>query len=96
MAGNNDLSDRDMVNLLYDGGYLAARAIDEMILSLTDGRSGLIDVIKRLYQEDSGGRDIGTRELCDAISAETGADLTGFIEGILVDPLPGQSSDVSS
>jgi predicted metalloprotease with PDZ domain len=96
MAGNNDLSDRDMVNLLYDGGYLAARAIDERILSLTNGRSGLIDVIKRLYREDSGGRDIGARELCDAIFAETGTDLTGFIEGILVDPAPGPSGDVSS
>ncbi len=96
MAGNNDLSDREMVNLLYDGGYLAARAVDERILSLTDGRIGLIDVIRRLYTEDSGGRDIGARELCDAILAETGADLTAFIEKILADPLPAQSGDVSS
>lgn len=96
MAGNNDLSDRDMVNLLYDGGYLAARAIDERILSLTAGRSGLIDVIKRLYREDSGGREIGVRELCDAILAETGADLTAYIDRILADPLPDSSNDVSS
>ncbi|MCK4548522.1 MAG: hypothetical protein KAU49_00055, partial [Candidatus Krumholzibacteria bacterium] len=96
MAGNSDLSDRDMVNLLYDGGFLAARAIDEKIRSLTDGRSGLIDVIKRLYREDSSGREIGVAELRGAILAETGTDISHFIERVLFDPLPESSFDVSS
>jgi predicted metalloprotease with PDZ domain len=96
MAGNNDLSNREMVNLLYDGGFLAARAIDERISSLTGGGSGLIDVIRRLYREDPDGREIGVGDLNSAILAETGADLSVFIEELLVDPLPIPFPDVSS
>jgi len=96
MAGNSDLSNREMVNLLYDGGFAAARALDEKIRSITGGRNGLIDVIRRLYMEDSGGREIGAAELLDAILAETGTDLSLFIERILADPLPDQGPDVSA
>ena len=96
MAGNSDLSDREMISLLYDGGFLAARAVDQKIRSITGGGSGLIDVIRRLYMEDSGGREIGTAELLDAILAETGTDLTIFIETILADPLPDRAADVST
>ena len=85
-----------MVNLLYDGGFLAARAIDERISSLTGGGSGLIDVIRRLYQEDPDGREIGVGDLNAAILAETGADLSVFIEELLADPLPVSPADVSS
>jgi predicted metalloprotease with PDZ domain len=95
-AGNSDLSDREMVNLLYDGGYLAAKALDDRIRSLTQGSRGLIDVIRRMYREDPGGREIGAGELRDAIIAETGTDLSRFIEEILSDPLPGPDVDVSS
>lgn len=95
-AGNSDLSDRDMVSLLYDGGFLVSRAVDDKIRYVTDGRSGLIDVIKRLYLEDVGGREIGMTELLEAILAETGADLTLFIEKLLADPLPDSPADVST
>jgi predicted metalloprotease with PDZ domain len=96
MAGNGDLGDRDMVDLLYDGGFLAARALDLEIRSLTGGSSGLIDVISRLYREDSGGREIGTAELSAAIMRETGCDLSTLIESVLDDPAPEIQSDVSS
>ena len=96
MAGNSDLSDREMVILLYDGGFLAARAIDERISSITGGGSGLIDVIRRLYREDPDGREIGVDDLNAAILAETGVDLSVFIEELLADPMPASSADVSS
>ena len=96
MAGNSDLSDREMVTLLYDGGFLAARAIDERISSITGGGSGLIDVIRRLYREDPDGREIGVDDLNAAILAETGVDLSVFIEELLADPMPASSADVSS
>ena len=96
MAGNGDLSDREMVNLLYDGGFLAARAIDKKISSLTGGGSGLIDVIKWLYREYPDGREIGTGDLNAAILAEIGIDLSSFIEELLADPLSDLSADVSS
>ncbi len=96
MAGNSDLSNREMVNLLYDGGFVAAHAIDERISSLTGGSSGLIDVIRRLYRENPDGREIGTGDLNAAILAEIGADLSIFIEELLADPLPVSFADVSS
>jgi predicted metalloprotease with PDZ domain len=96
MAGNTDLADRDMVDLLYDGGFLAARALDLEIRARTAGASGLIDVIRRLYTEDSGGREIGTAELAEAIMLETGSDISSFMETVLEDPVPRVPSDVSS
>jgi len=95
-AGNSDLSNREMVGLLYDGGYLAAKALDERIRSLTGGERGLIDVVRRLYREDSGGREIGVVELGKAVFAETGTDLSRFIEKILSDPVPDPPANVSS
>ena len=95
-AGNSDLSDREMVNLLYDGGYLATKALDEKIRSLTGGDTGLIDIIRMLYREDSGGREIGVVELRDAILAGTGADLSLLIDDLLRDPVPDADVDVSS
>jgi hypothetical protein len=85
-----------MVNFLYDGGFLAARAIDERIVSATGGASGLIDVIRRLYIGDSGGREIGLTELEGAILVETGSPLSAFIEAVLDDPLADAPRDVSS
>jgi predicted metalloprotease with PDZ domain len=96
LAGNSDLSDKDMVNLLYDGGFLAARAIDREITSLTGGNSGLADVIGRLYREAPEGREIGIGDLNAAILDETGADISVFIEKLLYDPLPEAPPDVSS
>ena len=46
-AGNGDLTDRDMVDLLYDGGFAASLALDRKIASLTGGRSGIADVIAK-------------------------------------------------
>ena len=79
-----------------NGGYLAARALDGRIRSLTGGESGLLDVIRNLYVKDSGGWDIGVPELEAAIGEVTGTDLATFIEEILAEPLPATVADVSS
>jgi len=91
-AGNGDLTDRDMVDLLYDGGFAVSRAIDGRIAALTGGGSGLVDVIRRMYEESPGGTAIGLDELNAAITAETGHDLSSFIRQLLSDPLPDVSS----
>jgi predicted metalloprotease with PDZ domain len=91
-AGNGDLTDRDMVDLLYDGGFAVSRAIDGRIAALTGGGSGLVDVIRRMYEESPGGTAIGLDELNAAITAETGHDLSSFIGQLLSDPLPDVSS----
>jgi predicted metalloprotease with PDZ domain len=83
-AANSDLSDKDMVNLLYDGGFLAAEALDGKLAELTGGGIRLIDILRLLYEHNPGGSDIDEETLAAVISETCGHDLTGFL-GRLVD-----------
>ncbi|MCK4537487.1 MAG: hypothetical protein KAV42_01690 [Candidatus Krumholzibacteria bacterium] len=97
-AANRDLSDKDMVNMLYDGGFLAAGIIDEKIAELSGGRKGLIDVIRYLRDSNPDGCLLDEDKLCEALIQVTGHDFKAFM-GELVDtpaPLAIVSSEVSS
>lgn len=91
-AGNGDLSDKEMVGLLYDGGLWAAEALDRRIRSATGERRGLADVLRRLYEANPGGTPIGEREIAAAASAAAECDLSGFISRLVCEP-EGLSSD---
>ena len=92
-AANSDMGDKDMVNLLYDGGYLAAEALDERIREDTNGAIGLIDVIRRLH-ERSGRTDIaGEAALTAAVSDLGGADISLFLHELIRIPNPRVLAD---
>jgi len=92
-AANRDMGDKDMVNLLYDGGYLAAEALDERIRKDTGGRIGIIDVIRRLH-ERSGRTDIaGEAALTAAVSDLGGSDISGFLYELVRTPNPHVIAD---
>jgi predicted metalloprotease with PDZ domain len=86
-AVNSDLTDREMVNLLYDGGFLAAEALDRRLDVLSDGRVRLIDVLRHLYDERGSGDDrMDDERLCGAIDELCGCDLTAFIAALVRTP----------
>ncbi len=87
-AGNGDLGDKDMVNLLYDGGYLAAEALDERIRVETNGESGIIDVIRYLHERSGRSNLAGERALLAAVTDLGGADLSRFLEDLIHTPSP--------
>ncbi|MBN1885277.1 MAG: hypothetical protein JW876_07140 [Candidatus Krumholzibacteriota bacterium] len=82
-AGIGDLGDRDMVNLLYDGGFLAAEAVDARLREATGGRVGLIDVMRRMYE--TGARADG--EALDRAAVEVcGEQLAPLVDALVRDP----------
>jgi predicted metalloprotease with PDZ domain len=87
-AVNSNLSDQDMVNLLYDGGFFAAEALDRRLAEITGGGVHLIDVLRDLYHNDSSRDGIDENILCDAIRRVSGSDLSSFIEELVKEPSP--------
>ena len=84
-SGNNDLADKNMVNLLYDGGFLAAEALDNELRGITSGRVGLIDVLKLLYETES---ILDEPTLVEAIEELCHRDLSTFISTMIHTPSP--------
>ena len=84
-SGNSDLADKDMVNLLYDGGFLAAEALDTELRDVTSGGVGLIDVLKHLYEN---GSTLDEQILLETIEELCGRDLSGFITTMIHGPSP--------
>lgn len=82
-AANSDLCNKDMVNLLYDGGFLAAEALDGRLSELTGGRVTLIDILKTMYKNNSNGGEIDEDVLVATISDTCGHDLTLFIDRLV-------------
>ncbi len=92
-AGNIDLNDRDMVNLLYDGGFLAAEALDRRLAELTDGRVHLIDVLRSLYHEGIGGDGLDEATLCETIERVSGVDLSSYLHELVHEISPEALSE---
>ncbi|HUV35889.1 MAG TPA: M1 family aminopeptidase [Patescibacteria group bacterium] len=93
-AANSDLTDRDMVNLLYNGGFLAAEALDLHLAGLTGGSVRLIDVLRSLYHDGiDGGLDEAA--LCEAIRRVGGVDLSLFLHGLVHEPAPEVLSEAA-
>lgn len=82
-SANSDLSDKNMVNLLYDGGFLAAERLDGIMREITGGRQGLIDVLKSLYDSYPEGADIGLAVLVDTVRSMTGHDLSAYLDELV-------------
>ncbi len=78
-AGNSDLSDKDMVNLLYDGGFLAAEALDRWIIEHTGRKYCLVDVLKAIYRKNPDGAVIDEEYLISSINVVADTDCTPFV-----------------
>lgn len=87
-AVNSNLSDQDMVNLLYDGGFLAAEALDRRLAEITGDGVHLIDVLRDLYHDESSRGGVDEIILCDAIRRVSGKDLSSFINAMVQKPSP--------
>ena len=87
-AANSDLADKDMVNLLYDGGFLAAEALDNHIAKATGGRLRLIDVLRSMYEEAEGPVCIDEAVLVDSIRRMCGSDMGVFLDELIHTPAP--------
>ncbi len=97
-AANHDLGDKDLVNMLYDGGFLVCRALDDRLRTLTGGETGLIDVLKKLYREREHGSAIDEKILLEGIRELTGHDLSAYLIRLIGNPSPPEliSSPVSA
>jgi M61 glycyl aminopeptidase len=86
-AGNSDMADKDMVNLLYDGGFLAAEALDAHLRARTGGRVALIDVLKYMCEHPGSGA-AGESSFLDAAGALGGGDLSALLNDLVHAPRP--------
>jgi predicted metalloprotease with PDZ domain len=86
-AGNSDMTDKDMVNLLYDGGFLAAEALDAQLRAHTGGSVSLIDVLKYMC-EHPGAAPAGETFFLHAASVLGGGDLSVLLNDIVHAPRP--------
>jgi predicted metalloprotease with PDZ domain len=87
-SGNADMRDKDMVSLLYDGGFLAARAIDDRIAAETHGRARLIDVLKRMYADADGHGAMDEASFLSAARELGEGDLAPFLRELVHTPAP--------
>jgi len=84
-SGNSDLGDKNMVNLLYDGGCLAAEAIERRLDELSGGSIDLIDVIKFLAEE---GGPADEQALVSAVERLCSRDISAFLSTLIHTPAP--------
>ena len=75
-AANSDLRDKDLVNYLYDGGYLVSESIDTLIRKRTTGRYSLIDVLRYLYAKRAEFEYFNRERLILAVKELTGEDIS--------------------
>lgn len=82
-AGNSDLFDKNLVNMLYDGGFLAAEALDEKIIDISSGSKSLIDILRIIYEENPHPVKVDEKMLVEVIERETGCDISKFLEELV-------------
>lgn len=87
-AGNGDLADKDMVNMLYDGGYLACEVLDSRLRSETGGRVCLLDVVRELSLRTVGGEMAAEEVLLAAIEELGAGDFSSFLRELVHVPSP--------
>lgn len=85
-AANNKLDDKEMVNLLYKGGFLAAEALDRRIRANTGGKAGLIDILKFMFNQCETGCLINESTVVDAVLRMGGGDISGFLDDLVNTP----------
>ena len=82
-SGNNDMSDKDLVNLLYDGGFLSARAIDSYLIDITGGKTELIDIIRNIYENEKYGAPIDEKRFVSEVKKVTGRDISSYLRRLV-------------
>jgi predicted metalloprotease with PDZ domain len=87
-AANSDMRDKDMVNLLYDGGFIAAQTLDERLRADSGGNVALIDVLKRMYENVHGSGTADEHSFLAAATELTGNDLSEFLRALVHTPGP--------
>jgi len=95
-AGNSDMSDKDMVNLLYDGGYLVAEALDARLRADSGGSVTLIDVLKRMYKNVLASGTADEASFLAAAGELAGGDLSGYVRALVHTPDPKALASGSS
>jgi hypothetical protein len=85
-AGNINMADKDMVKLLYDGGFLAASALDEHLGEISGGECSLLCVLRSLYRNRSFGSAIDESDIIAEVKALTGRDISGFLRELVHTP----------
>ncbi len=85
-AGNSDMSDKYMVKLMYDGGFLAASALDRHLEKISDGRVSLLDVLRSIYEGNEFGVLVDEELLIDEIRNLTGYDISSFLHLLVHTP----------
>jgi predicted metalloprotease with PDZ domain len=87
-AANSDMHDKHMVNLLYDGGFLVAEALDARLREQTGGTVSLIDVIKRMCEDANGDGTADESLFLRAMSELSGKDYTSLVALLVHTPDP--------
>jgi predicted metalloprotease with PDZ domain len=95
-AANSDMHDKHMVNLLYDGGFLAAETLDARLRDETGGRVSLIDVLKRMYEDTGGTGPVDEPLFLRAASELSGKDFSGIVLLLVHTPAPEPLASHSS
>jgi predicted metalloprotease with PDZ domain len=85
-SGNSDMRDRDRVSLLYDGGFLAARALDERLRAETSGRISLIDVLRKMYDDAGGHGAVDEQTFVAAVHDLCGLEIAPFLNTLVHTP----------
>ncbi|MBD3179881.1 MAG: hypothetical protein GF417_09900 [Candidatus Latescibacteria bacterium] len=91
-SGNSDMSDKDMVNLMYDGGLLAADALDRHLNDVSRGSVSLLELLRNLYRKNSFGTRVDEGVLVREVRELTGRDISGFLTGLVRTPDPAEIS----
>lgn len=95
-AANSDMRDKEMVNLLYDGGFLAAEALDARLRAETGGRVALIEVLKHMYKNSGGNIVVDEASFLRAASVLGGGDLSAYLNDLVHTSRPERLAAVSS
>jgi predicted metalloprotease with PDZ domain len=95
-AANSDMRDKDMVNLLYDGGFLAAEAIDARLRAETGGKVALIEVLKHMCGNAGGAVVADESSFLRSAVALGGGDLSACLNELVHAPCPERLAPDSS
>ncbi|MCD6378988.1 hypothetical protein J7M07_00905 [bacterium] len=87
-SGNSDMSDKELVKLMYDGGFLAARAIDKYLIDISEGKTELIDVIRSIYESTEYGSKLDERTFIVEVKEITGNDISEYLRRLVHSPAP--------
>ena len=85
-AGNSDMSDKYMVKLMYDGGFLAASALDRHLQSISEGRICLLDLLRSIYESNEFGVAADEALLLEEVRKLTGHDIGSFLQLLVHTP----------